>query len=278
MAVAQHGHGVAALWLTRVRQHPQDDWAIDERRRGIGGNAASVQSVQALPAFATALGLDSTYPFALECITLTTPGGNPGKADLTIQSPAGSTTAAKAFQSVTSSKTHPNPPLHKFVLYDQSRQHLYLSATDHADVFDLNAQAFLSAIEPPSAPKRYLWVLPGRAAPPALQWLLGPVEPACESSRVSARAAAGSQFAYGYTTAAGRCRWRRGLSRVRHFAGRPGGALERRHAQCLLAFDRQRHRDGSSHFRRWYDFRDACRERYGNSRSQSFALLYTCCA
>ncbi|HUN62210.1 MAG TPA: IPT/TIG domain-containing protein [Candidatus Sulfotelmatobacter sp.] len=115
----------------------------------IGGNAASVQSVQALPAFANTLGLDSTYPFALECITLTTPAGNPGKADLTIQSPAGSTTTAKAFQYLTSSQIYPNPPLYKFVLYDQSRQHLYLSATDHIDVFDLNAQAFLSAIEPP---------------------------------------------------------------------------------------------------------------------------------
>jgi hypothetical protein len=37
--------------------------------------------------------------------------------------------------------------LHKFVAYDQSRQHLY--PTDHVDVFDLNAQAYLSPIEPP---------------------------------------------------------------------------------------------------------------------------------
>jgi hypothetical protein len=115
----------------------------------IGGNAATVQNVQALPAFASAFGLDSTYPFALECITLTTPSGNPGKADVSIQSPTGSTTASKAFQYVTSSQTYSNPPLYKFVLYDQSRQHLYLSATDHVDVFDLNAQAFLSAVEPP---------------------------------------------------------------------------------------------------------------------------------
>jgi DNA-binding beta-propeller fold protein YncE len=35
------------------------------------------------------------------------------------------------------------------VRYDKSRQRLYLSATDHIDIFDLNAQAFLSAIEPP---------------------------------------------------------------------------------------------------------------------------------
>jgi len=64
----------------------------------IGGNAASVQNVQALPGFAAALGLDSTYPFALVQITLITPAGSAGKADLTIQSPAGSATVTKAFQ------------------------------------------------------------------------------------------------------------------------------------------------------------------------------------
>ncbi len=115
----------------------------------IGGNAASVQSVQALPAFAANFGLDTTYPFALESITLITPPGTAGKADLTIQSSVGTATAAKAFQYLTSSQMFPNAALHKFVTYDQSRQHLYLSATDHVDVFDLNAQAFLSPIEPP---------------------------------------------------------------------------------------------------------------------------------
>jgi IPT/TIG domain len=115
----------------------------------IGGNAATVQSVQALPSFAKAFGLDSTYPYSLECVTLTTPSGSSGKADLTLHSSAGSTTAAKAFQYVTSSQTYPNSGLYKFVAYDQSRQHLYLSATDHIDVFDLNALAFLGPIEPP---------------------------------------------------------------------------------------------------------------------------------
>lgn len=115
----------------------------------IGGNSASVQSVQALPAFAANFGLASTYPFALESITLITPPGTAGKANLAIQSSVGATSAANAFQYLTSSQTFPNAALHKFVTYDQSRQHLYLSATDHVDVFDLNAQAFLSPIEPP---------------------------------------------------------------------------------------------------------------------------------
>jgi hypothetical protein len=58
-------------------------------------------------------------------------------------------TASKAFQYLTSSQIYPNPGLHKFIAYDQSRQHLYLTATDHVDVFDLNASGYISPIEPP---------------------------------------------------------------------------------------------------------------------------------
>jgi len=39
--------------------------------------------------------------------------------------------------------------LHKFIVYDESRQRVFLSATDHVDVFGLEAQAFLQPIEPP---------------------------------------------------------------------------------------------------------------------------------
>jgi DNA-binding beta-propeller fold protein YncE len=115
----------------------------------IGGNAASVKSVQALSGFAGTFGLDPSFPFALECITLVTPAGSAGKADVGIQSSAGSATAAKAFQYVTSTQTYSNPGLHKFIAYDQMRQRLFLTATDHVDVFDLKAQAFVTAIEPP---------------------------------------------------------------------------------------------------------------------------------
>jgi hypothetical protein len=115
----------------------------------IGGQTATIQSVDALPAFASSLGLDASYPFALERIVLTTPSGSSGKADLTISSPVGSITLAKAFQYLTSSQTYANPGLHKFVVYDQSRQRLFLSATDHVDVFALNTQVFTSPLEPP---------------------------------------------------------------------------------------------------------------------------------
>jgi hypothetical protein len=115
----------------------------------IGGQATSIQSVNSLPAFASSFGLDVTHPFALQSIVLVTPPGSSGKADLTIQSPVGSVTAAKASQYLASSQTFANAALHKFVIYDKSRQNLYLSATDHVDVFNLNTQVFATTIEPP---------------------------------------------------------------------------------------------------------------------------------
>jgi IPT/TIG domain len=119
----------------------------------IGGSAANIQSVNALPAFASVAGLDTTYPFALERIILKTPPGSAGTADVTIQSSSGSTTAAKAFQYLTSTKNYSNPALHKFIVYDQSRERLFLTATDHVDVFDLSAGAFVSPIQlPPKGP------------------------------------------------------------------------------------------------------------------------------
>ena len=115
----------------------------------LGGQAATIVSVDALPTIATALGLDNTFPFPLERIVLETPPGSAGKADLVVTSATGSVTVPKAFQYVTSSQTFANPSLYKFLVYDPSRQNVYLSATDHVDVFDLNTQQFLSPIEPP---------------------------------------------------------------------------------------------------------------------------------
>lgn len=115
----------------------------------IAGQTATVVSVDVLPAFASSIGLDNTFPFPLERIVLKTPPGSAGKADVVITSGTGSATAAKAFQYFVSSQVYPNAGLHKFVLYEPSRQRLYLSATDHVDVFDLNTQAFVAPIGPP---------------------------------------------------------------------------------------------------------------------------------
>ena len=64
----------------------------------IGGAAATVQKVENVTAIAPSLALDASYPFPLERITLQTPAGSPGKADIFISAPSGSTTPAKTFQ------------------------------------------------------------------------------------------------------------------------------------------------------------------------------------
>jgi hypothetical protein len=115
----------------------------------IGGHAATAQNVQALPAFASSLGLDPSYPFPIELLTVTTPSGASGKVDVSVSTPSGSFTLPKSFQYLSTSQTYAHPGLYKFVVYDQSRQQVYLSATDHVDVFDLNAQVFRNPLTPP---------------------------------------------------------------------------------------------------------------------------------
>ena len=119
----------------------------------IGGASAAVQKAENLTSIAPSLGLDATYPFPLERITLLTPPGIAGNADLVITSPAGSITASKGFQYLQSENFYAKPSFDKFVLYDQSRQWLYLSNIDHVDVFDLATGLFHpTGLEPPGGP------------------------------------------------------------------------------------------------------------------------------
>ena len=108
----------------------------------IGGVSGTVQKVENVTALASSLGLDPTYPFSLERITLQTPAGTAGKADLSLTAPAGSLSIPRAFQYLQSVQVNSKAALYKFLLYDQNRQFVYMSATDHVDVFDLHAGAF----------------------------------------------------------------------------------------------------------------------------------------
>jgi len=119
----------------------------------IGGATATVQKVENVISIAPSLALDATYPFPLQRITLLTPPGTPGQADINVSSAAGTTTSARAFQYLQSVQVFAKPALYKFVLYDQKRQWLYLSSTDHVDVFDLAAAQFrATGINPPGGP------------------------------------------------------------------------------------------------------------------------------
>jgi hypothetical protein len=115
----------------------------------VGGQAATLVSVDALPVLRPTLGLDASFPFPLERLIFKTPPGSAGKADLVVHASSGSTTVSKAFQYLTSTHLYSSAGLHKFIVYDSTRQKLYLTATDRVDVFDLNAQVFVSAISPP---------------------------------------------------------------------------------------------------------------------------------
>lgn len=132
----------------------------------IGGASSVVQKVEIVTTIAPSLALDATYPFPLQRITLLTPPGASGQSDVTVTSAAGTTTSAHAFQYTQSSQVFAKPALYKFILYDQKRQWLYLSATDHVDVFDLAAAQFhatgitLPGGPPPNAALRGLALTP----------------------------------------------------------------------------------------------------------------------
>jgi len=169
----------------------------------IGGQSATVQKVESVFAFAKALALDSTFPFSMERITVTTPPGTPGKADISISAASRATAAPKSFQYVTSSQTFTAPALHKFILYDQSRQRLYLSSTAQVDLFDLASRSFTTPPAlfpggpPPNAGLRGLTLTPDNSqlivADSGGQsiYLADPNQPATPGSKVGVGGVAG---------------------------------------------------------------------------------------
>ncbi|HEX4535655.1 MAG TPA: IPT/TIG domain-containing protein [Candidatus Acidoferrum sp.] len=118
----------------------------------IGVGAAIVQAVDNISAVAPALGLDTTYPFPLERITVQVPPGTSGWSDISVKVPSGFTTAARSFQYLASAQSHSKPGFFRFLTYDQMRQRVYLTNIDHVEVFDLQLGAFIAPLEPPGGP------------------------------------------------------------------------------------------------------------------------------
>lgn len=118
----------------------------------VGGANATVQKVENLTSLSPSLGLDASYPFPLERITLQTPAGASGKAELLITAPSGSASLPKAFQYLQSVQSYSKPGLYKFLIYDQPRQRIDLTNIDHVDVFDLQQKTFLNPIQSPGGP------------------------------------------------------------------------------------------------------------------------------
>jgi hypothetical protein len=117
-----------------------------------GSAVGTVQKIEDVHAIAPSLGLDTTYLFPLQKITVTTPAGSPGGVDISLASPSGPATAKQSFQFLQESQVFAKAGFYKFILYDQKRQRVYLSNIDHLDVFDLSAGMFRSGILPPGGP------------------------------------------------------------------------------------------------------------------------------
>jgi DNA-binding beta-propeller fold protein YncE len=92
--------------------------------------------------------------FPIETLTVRTPPGVTGLADVTVNTPSGSITSAHAFQYLSSVAVHPIVGALDAITYDQSRKRLYVSNQDHnrVEIFDLATNQFLSPVSTGNAP------------------------------------------------------------------------------------------------------------------------------
>jgi len=92
--------------------------------------------------------------FPTESIVLKTPPGTPGMADVTVSTPAGTTTISGRLQYLSSVQVYPTLGALDAIIYDQSRQRLYISNQDHnrVEIFDLGTNKFLSPISVGNSP------------------------------------------------------------------------------------------------------------------------------
>ena len=118
----------------------------------IGAANATITNVESIAGIAPSLGLDASYPFPLERVTIQSPPGPSGKADVIVASPVGSVAFAKSFQYLQSVQSYSKPGFFRFILYDQKRQRIYLTNIDHIDGFDLQSNLFVLQFAPPGGP------------------------------------------------------------------------------------------------------------------------------
>jgi hypothetical protein len=107
----------------------------------IGGRLATV--TQQVRAF-----VDLGHLLPTERMTVTTPAGSSGKADIVVSTPAGSATLAGGFQYLSSFAVHPALGLLDALVYDKLRQRLYITNENHnqVEVFDLATNVFLAPV------------------------------------------------------------------------------------------------------------------------------------
>ncbi|MGB2592336.1 MAG: IPT/TIG domain-containing protein [Candidatus Acidiferrum sp.] len=108
----------------------------------VGSNAATITStVGQYPPF-------SPEPIPSAVLNYTFPQGTPGLADLTISTPIGTGTLAKSIYYAKSVGDYSSTDTFTAVLFDATRNQVYLSAGDHIDVFSMTSNQFVTPLQP----------------------------------------------------------------------------------------------------------------------------------
>jgi hypothetical protein len=130
----------------------------------VGGNAATITSqTTQYPPF-TGQAFPTTF------LNFTVPNGAPGPADIVVTTPAGTGTLHKALLYAQSVADYPSADTLTSVLYDAGRNQVYLTASDHVDVFSLSSNQFVTPLAAPASGK--IKQLTGLALTPAGNQLL----------------------------------------------------------------------------------------------------------
>ena len=109
----------------------------------VGGNNATVTSIPTqYPPFTG----EQTDMY----LSYTAPSGAPGWADVTVTTPNGTGTLPKSFFYAKNVTDYSSADSLTFVLYDSTRDQLYLSAGNHIDVFSLSSNSFTTPLQPPA--------------------------------------------------------------------------------------------------------------------------------
>ena len=125
----------------------------------ITGHGLSSETTQVTIGGQTAQASPSTSSFnqsgiLTDGISVKTPPGTPGLADVTITNSGGSITIPRSFQYLNSVQVYPNADLFDDLAYDESRQLLYISSenTNQIQLFDLSSNQYTSTIPVGNSP------------------------------------------------------------------------------------------------------------------------------
>jgi hypothetical protein len=115
------------------------DFSQSNIQVSVGGQAASIQGISTYPGI-------SPFPFPLNHIYFTTPSGSAGPADVSVTTPAGSTTLPGGFNYFSQTYTAGSSQGIAAILYDRFRKQVYMTdqVTNSVKVFSLSSKSFLN--------------------------------------------------------------------------------------------------------------------------------------